>query len=46
MRELVKEEVISRVGLEVRGAAEDAFANCLKDSGGDFVDRLPKQLRT
>jgi hypothetical protein len=46
MRELVKEGVISRVGLEGKGAAEDTFVNCLKDSGGDFLDRLPKQFRT
>jgi hypothetical protein len=30
----VKEGVMSRVGLEGRGAAEDSFANCLQDSGG------------
>jgi hypothetical protein len=40
MRELVKEGVIGRVGLEGKGAAEDMSANCLKDSSGDFLDRL------
>ncbi len=45
MRELVKEAVISRVGLEGKGAAEDTFANGLKDSGGNFLDQLPKQFR-
>jgi hypothetical protein len=46
MREMVKEGVISRVGLEGKGAAQDKFANCLKDSCGDlgFLDRLPKQF--
>jgi hypothetical protein len=37
MRELVKEGVISRVGLEGKGAAKDTFANCLKDSCGPVV---------
>jgi hypothetical protein len=46
MRELVKEGVIGRVGLEGKGAAEDTFTNCLKDSSGDLLDRLPKQFRT
>jgi hypothetical protein len=41
----VKEGVISRVGLKGKGAAEDTFAKCLKDSGGDFLDQLPKQCR-
>jgi hypothetical protein len=36
--------VISRVGLEGKGAAEDTFANCLKDSSDDLLDRLPKQF--
>ncbi len=48
MRVLVKEGVISRVGLEPegKGAAEDTFANCLKDSSGNLLDRLLKQFRT
>ena len=46
MRELVKEGVISRVGLEGKGAAEDTFTICLKDSSGDILDLLPKQFRT
>jgi hypothetical protein len=46
MRELVKEGVISRVGLKGKGAAEDTFANCLKDSGGDLLDQLPTPFRT
>jgi hypothetical protein len=37
MRELVKEGVTSRVGLEGKGVAKDTFANCLKDSGGDLL---------
>jgi hypothetical protein len=45
MRELVKEAVISRVGLEGKDAAEDTFANGLKDSSGNFLDLLPKQFR-
>jgi hypothetical protein len=45
MRELVKERVISSVSLEGKSAAEDTFASCLKDSGGDLLDRLPKPFR-
>jgi hypothetical protein len=44
MREVAKEGVITRVGVEGKGTAEDTFANCFKDSCGDFLDRLPKQL--
>jgi hypothetical protein len=43
--ELVKERVISSVSLEGKSAAEDTFANSLKDSGGDLLDRLPKPFR-
>jgi hypothetical protein len=46
MRELMKEGVISRVGLEGKSDAEDTFSNCLKDRGGDFLDLLPKQFQT
>jgi hypothetical protein len=42
----LEEGMISRVGPECKGAAEDTFANCLKDSSGDLLDRLPKQFRT
>jgi hypothetical protein len=42
MRELERERVISRVGLEGKGAVKEAFANCPTDSSGDFSGRLPK----
>jgi hypothetical protein len=29
-----------------QGCCEDTFANCLKDSSGHLMDRLPKQFRT
>ncbi len=47
MRELVKEGVISRVGhwQEGKEAVKDTFTNCLKDSGGDLLDQLPKQFQ-
>ncbi len=46
MRELVKERVISRVGLEGKGAAKDTFANCLKNSCGDLLDRESNHFQT
>ena len=35
-----------RSGGQVCCRRSDTFANCLKDSGGDFLDRLPKHFRT
>jgi hypothetical protein len=33
-----------QVDLEGKRPAKDTFANCLKDSGGDLLDRLTKQF--